>query len=106
MDLEFDSFKMDDQGEQNRFTGKSKYSEMTEQYFTPVNAKINAPQNGNYWDRANNGSKTVGEQRNTLGMEKDETDAKPRRPSLRDIDNEKWTNIGANVAFGSLPTHK
>jgi hypothetical protein len=106
MDLEFDSFKMDEQGEQNRYTGKSKYSEMTEQYFTPVNAKINPPGDGNYWDKNDNGGDPVMSNRVTLGVEKDETDAQPKRPSLRDIDNEKWTNIGANVAFGALPTQK
>jgi hypothetical protein len=99
MDLEMDSFKMEVE-EETRRAKKSKYSEMDKEYFTPVNAKINAPKDGDYWGRYEGKKDTVEEDRNEDGLKSGEK----KKGRFANIDSEKWAKLGTQVAYGSLST--
>jgi hypothetical protein len=99
MDMEMDSFKVEHE-EETRRAGKSKYSEAEKEYFTPVNAKVNAPADGDYWGKDYGERYIVKEDINEdaqQGVEK-------KKGGFANIDSEKWAKIGSQVAFGMLST--
>ena len=99
MDMELDSFKMEAEEETRRASRKAKYSEVESEYFTPVNAKINAPRDGDYWGGGGKGD-TVKEKGNEDGGKSGEK----KKGCFANIDSEKWAKLGTQVAFGSLST--
>lgn len=100
MDMEMDSFKVEHE-EETRKAGKTKYAEAEREYFTPVNAKVNAPADGDYWGKDYGERYTVREERNADGQQDGE---KKKKGGFANIDSEKWAKIGTQVAFGSLST--
>jgi hypothetical protein len=99
MDLECDSFKVE-QEEETRRAGKLKYSEAEKEYFTPVNAKVNAPADGDYWGKDYRQRYTVKKEINEDGQKSGEK----KKGVFANIDSQKWAKIGSQVAFGSLST--
>jgi hypothetical protein len=99
MDMEMDSFKVE-QEEETRRAGKSKYAEVEREYFTPVNAKVNAPADGDYWGKDYGQRYIVKEERNEDGQQ----DGEKKKGGFANIDSEKWAKIGSQVAFGMLST--